>query len=124
MKRDMDLVRQLIMQIADSERPLSLDAFITDYSRGMVIYHLELLQAHGFIDGQQTKSWGGETATYTVIGLTWDGQDFCDALSDQKVWNRTKNIITKTVGTTTFDVIRKTLEMVALDFIKLQMGNL
>ena len=59
MKRNLDLVRNILLQVEKSENYLELtDLFEArdkikdcEFTNNEIIYHVELLIAHGFIDG-------------------------------------------------------------------------
>jgi hypothetical protein len=123
MKRDMDLIRRILAHIAEADSRLDTEAFhYNDYNSSVVLYHLELLAHKGFIDSKIQGTYPTGEFVGSVSGLTWDGQDFYEAMANEKVWRKTKEVITSAVGTTTFDVIRETLKLVSMQFIKTQMG--
>ena len=119
LQRNMDLVRHILKTIEAADDPLSLDDFeYKDCSQEMLLYHLKLLQDQGFIDGVIATDDLGEYLRIRIDALTWSGQDFLSALSDQRVWKKVKDILAKSVGTTTFAVIKQTAELVAIQLIK------
>lgn len=108
MKRDMDLVRSVLMQVESAES--ALDAGQLDYMghpQEEVYYHIELMQRRGLIDASVRRDWGGTVIDVTINGLTWDGQDFLDAMRDDRVWARAKRAVRESVGSTTFEVVKR-----------------
>jgi len=101
MKRNMDLVRDLLLAIekhptlADGSQILSVDSSeklgIQDHSLEEIFYHLELLIKKGLIDGEITL-------LYIISGLTWDGHDFLDSIRDPVIWQETKEGVKKAGG--------------------------
>ena len=101
MKRNMDLVRDLLLAIekhptlADGSQILSVDSSeelgIQDHSLEEIFYHLELLIKKGLIDGEITL-------LYLISGLTWDGHDFLDSIRDPVIWQETKEGVKKAGG--------------------------
>lgn len=100
MKRDMELIKNLMLYIEDRG---SLDGMVLSFRKppelmqwdpaltGQEIekhvanmrHHVSLLASAGFID---LEYWdGGETAF--IRGLTWPGSEFLDNARDPKVWN-------------------------------------
>lgn len=117
MKRDMDLVRNILIRAELSDGPLGLDDFMPaarvavpdkepEALASMVWYHLGLLDAKGMIDCHLMESDDGAIRRAVVYGLTWDGQDFLDALRDDSVWEKTKRAVRESVGSTTFEVVK------------------
>lgn len=119
MKRDMDLVRQLLANIEAAESSVSVESLAVAVGRpkAEASYHLRLLQAHGLIDATLkqdiTGDWFGQ-----VLGLTWDGCDYLDAIRDERVWERTKKVVSETVGSTTMAVVKSAAVAVAEALIK------
>ena len=123
MKRDMDLVRDILLKVEEAERALPVGAFYDlRASKDVVDYHLELLIAHGFLDGTLHGSWGSRVVGGEIDGLTWDGQDFLEAVRDERVWRAVKKAVYEAVGSTTFDVVKATCSMVATSMIKSHLG--
>lgn len=118
MKRDMDLVRNILIRAELSDGPLGLDDFMPaarvavpdkepEALASMVWYHLGLLDAQDMIDCRLLQSDDGSIRRADVYGLTWDGQDFLDALRDDSVWEKTKRAVRESVGSTTFEVVKR-----------------
>ena len=123
MKRDMDLVRDILLMVERAERALPVGAFYDlRASRELVDYHLELLIAHGFLDGTLHGSWGSRVIGGSIDGLTWDGQDFLEAVRDDGVWGSVRRAVRDTVGSTTFDVTKSVSVAVAESMIKSHLG--
>ncbi len=121
MKRDMDLVRDILLKVEGADDQLYLASFSEEcerWSRPMVAYHVELLCSQGLIDGSVQRSGSGKPLEPTVSGLTWSGQDFLDAVRDRRVWDRAREGIAKTVGSATFDVVKAFCSAIALQSLK------
>lgn len=111
MKRDMDLVRKFLIVVEDAKEPLRFGDFrdspgAKGFSEDEILYHLRLMQAHGLLDAVIEESDDGMCVACLVYGLTWDGQDFLDALRDDSVWEKTKRAVRESVGSTTFEVVK------------------
>lgn len=118
MKRDMDLVRSILLQVeaADNECESGQLDFM-GHSQAEVYYHIELMQQRGLIDATVKRDWSGSVIYASITGLTWDGQDFLDAMRDDRVWARSKKAVKDAVGSTTFDVIKKVCVEVATSMV-------
>jgi uncharacterized protein DUF2513 len=91
MQRDMDLVRELLLQLDNDARldgtrwanPAELG--ITDQSPEKVAYHLRMLIGAGFITGKVPQE-----GVPLVSKLTWQGHEFLDDIRDPEIWTKTK----------------------------------
>ncbi len=92
MKRDMDLIRELLLKLESwpMERrdvvQIRPDAVATkEHSPHEIDYHLTLLKEAGFVDFPQES----ESAFY-FRAITWKGHEFLDSVRDPKIWAKTK----------------------------------
>lgn len=111
MKRDMDLARKILQAVESAGDAVHLDDLekmngISNYTDREVWYHVQLLDYAGYLDCLMTQSDDGRLRRGIVYGLTWDGQDFLDALRDDSVWEKTKRAVRESVGSTTFEVVK------------------
>ena len=123
MRRDMDLVRSILLQVegAESDVPLS-DLTCDKWSMAEVAYHVEMMQAHGLLDATIHRGSHGTVVLGEVSGLTWDGCDYLDAIRDDGVWAKTKKLVREAVGSTTMAVIKDAACMVATQAIRARLG--
>ena len=109
MKRDMDLVRSILMRVESADSALEIESFFEDSRPANVtLYHLMLMQQRGLVDARFERDMNGTVYGGSVFGLTWDGQDFLDSMRDDRVWAKAKKAISSSVGSTTFEVTRVT----------------
>jgi hypothetical protein len=95
MKRDMDLIRTILLKIEadpkfDSAYFHSVGATrlgITDHTDAEVIYHVAMLVDAGLLVGNARMATGG---TVMVSKLSWPGHDFLDSVRDPTIWEKTK----------------------------------
>lgn len=124
MKRDMDLVRALLLKLEAMSSSHSTTTFTTDdediavegYDEEQIAYHLLLLQEAGFIEGKRFVS--GE---FSFRRLTWNGHEFLDSVRDPEVWKKTKAGASK-VGGWTFGLIKDLATAVIKETIKEKTG--
>lgn len=95
MKRDMDLIRELLLKLESwpmgrgdvvpipPESPTFLES---GHSAHGIEYHLNLIMEAGLIDSPAQAN----TFIY-FSGLTWQGHDFLDSVRDPEIWRRTKS---------------------------------
>ncbi len=92
MKRDMDLIRQLLLRIESSDRGWRTAFDICGYGRDETNYNLELLISQGFVDGSINRLAGGNSLI-AVRQLTWNGHELLDAIRSESIWAKTKEHI-------------------------------
>lgn len=94
-----------------------------DWPFEIVAYHVRLMAHHGLVDlSDDVRDMNGETLSLAVSGLTWDGQDYLDAIRDPKVWSKVKKTVKEAVGSTTLEVVKQTGALVAMFMVKASLG--
>jgi hypothetical protein len=94
MKRDMDLVRNLLLEIESTDRilyfsHLSEAVRLRGTSSYDLDYHICLLHEAGLIQALERKGLSS-IGPWTVQRLTWDGHEFLDTIRDPEIWSKTK----------------------------------
>lgn len=121
MKRDMDVIRSLLMRLenlnSNSHRILLIsgadsELAIPEVSPDTIDYHLALLRERGLIEPQEGGTLDG--GIY-FRRLTWEGHDFVDAVRDDDIWHKTRHGALA-AGSWTFDIVKE----LAKGFIKKQ----
>lgn len=93
MKRDMDLLRLLLLTLEELDQDgqsiyhfTDVDFSIDGYSWEQVVYHFDLAVESGLVDQ------GGSGVMNGILfrRLTWSGHDFVDAVRDDEIWKRTR----------------------------------
>jgi hypothetical protein len=96
MKRDMELVRQLLLRIDDDPQLDGTREFMYETPDELGIegrsveevgYHIALLIEAGYVDGAVT--WAANPLQ-VIRRLTWDGHEFLDDIRDPGIWSKTK----------------------------------
>ena len=96
MKRDMDLVRLILLEIEDKYRSTAIyDLAIDGYDTEMVAYHCKILYEAGLISDYKARYADNEIYVFGVGSLTWDGNDFLEKIRDDSQWKKVKETITK-----------------------------
>lgn len=114
MKRDMELVRRILIDVADSD--LALDASVfTDERNGFqaIAYHFDIMNEAGLLDANVRRGLGDEYVFAEARALTWKGQDFLASIAPEKVWAEMKMTIAKRLGDATFATIKALAEEMA-----------
>ena len=93
MKRDMDLIRTLLLKIESwppGARVPSTRIVIAPYTEEQIRYHAELLHDAGFIGGVLAVHRASGERPAIVGRLTWHGHEFVDATRSDIVWAAVK----------------------------------
>ena len=86
MKRDMDLIRQILLAVEAESQGL-IDS---KYSKEQVAQHVALLQEAGFVNAAIARNHVNHPTAFVIHDLTWSGHEFLDAMRDDTLWNKTK----------------------------------
>lgn len=94
MRRDMNIVYQIIRQIGDSESRTFEDDFKFDkeVSKEKLHYHLIIMEQEGVIEGSIKAYDDGEVLFYSLY-LGWKGNDFYETFENDNVWENVKKYI-------------------------------
>lgn len=96
MKRDMDLIRLILLKIEEEYGSHTLlDLSIDGYDMETVAYHCKLLFEAGFVSYYDSIYSSGGLDGFQVGSITWNGHDYLDKVRDNSVWHKTKEIIKK-----------------------------
>lgn len=92
MKRDMDLVRQILLwaEAKDAGRLYRLDVEIDGYDHLTVAKHVELMQDRGLVEANVLgfQEHGGAFEA-KIERITWDGYEFLDLARNTSIWTGT-----------------------------------
>ena len=96
MKRDMDLVRDLVLRLESLPmkrgdifliRPDDEELKFDKYTVDQVDYHMRLVYEAGMVEDAGAGSMDG----YGFERLSWRGHDFADSVRDNVIWEKTKS---------------------------------
>lgn len=95
MKRDMDLIRYILLSIEDKYIDSSLQNLqIEGFDMKTVAYHCKILFQENLISYYKPIEADNGLYGFFVGSLTWEGHDFLDKIRDNSIWNKTKAVIT------------------------------
>lgn len=93
MKRDMNLIRRLLLTIESKNQVIEKiieDSDDIDGVKGAVLlFHIRLLIDAGFINGRILDTLCGGSVV-TISRLTYQGCDFLDSIRDDTIWEKFK----------------------------------
>ena len=107
MKRDMDLIRDILLEIeksSDESNRIEIHS-VGEYSSSEINGHLKLLVDVGYVDANTISSFEG--TTYLIRGLTWDGHEFLNDVRSENVWSGVKEKLKRVGGSASLSVIKQ-----------------
>jgi hypothetical protein len=94
LKRDMDLIRTILIKIeSDNNTTISKVVNLDGYDPVEVSYHVKLLIEARLIDGD--NMFADNTGPYRARCLTWDGHEFILSVRDDAIWNNIRSKVKK-----------------------------
>lgn len=111
MKRDMELIRKMILRIEDHLTGWAPDINIEGYTAAQIGYHAYLLVDSGLAVGDDLTDSGDSGPCYSIKHLTPAGHDFADSVRSQYVWDEVMgDIQEKGLPSVTLDIAKKLLD--------------
>jgi len=106
-KRDMGLVRDILLYAAEKPNTLVSDELtFGNHSRELVKYHIKILVQAGLLDGEDSWMTDPIHSHRCGIGnLTWLGNEFVDSAKDSSIWNIAMEKIGKPAVSYSFSII-------------------
>lgn len=98
MKRDMDLIRAMLLAVESDEHGFAPKIEIPGYTKEQINYHACLLEEAGLAKAIDVTTAGSKSPEAMVTRLTWTGHEFLDSARENQIWNQAKDIISKIGG--------------------------
>jgi len=104
MKRDMDLVRSILLYVENQDINNKGYSSITidGHASSEILGHVRLMEEHGLLK-DCLYDLSGNT---TVRTITWAGYDYLDKVRDDSIWKKTKETIVQKGLPLVFDTIK------------------
>jgi hypothetical protein len=105
MKRDMDLIRELMLKLEAIPlraggiyhiEPHHEEVRVEGYDLDTIAYHLSLIKDAGLVDSGTLNPMVG----IGFRGFTWAGHDFIDSVRDPEIWRKTEGALKQAGGFT------------------------
>ena len=116
MRRDMDLVRRILLALEERENhgaPEPLD-FVDEYPKNLVHHHVRLMAEAGLIEAYDCSGVGdGGNAPCWPKSIRMEGYDFLDDARNEGVWGTAKQRLTQIGGSTSLAVFKALLVQIA-----------
>ena|ERR1035437_490631 len=115
-KRDMNLIRLLLIQVESEEGEQGPD--LSGYTKEQIIYHGALLVEAGLVHGTVVDALSG-LAGVQMIRLTWEGHEFLDAARNEALWKKVAAASLKIGGGLTLPLAKALLAKYAKELLGL-----
>jgi len=106
MKRDMDLIRLLLLATEGEEPKPDLSG----YTEAQLVYHSALLIEAKLVHGSSIEDANGEIRTTITARLTWAGHEFLDAARNDTIWKQATDKLKQAGVQVTVSVLQELLK--------------
>ncbi len=109
MKRDMDVIRKIILETAALPYGGQLQS-IDGVEEEVFVMNVIWMEEAGLINAS-AQAGSGSMAMYAIVTrLTWAGCEFADAITDDTLWKKAKETVFKPGISFTFDILKEWLK--------------
>lgn len=114
MKRDMDLVRLMLLRTeshgVDKEAADRHHAECEKYAKPVRAHHIAIMIEAGLIIGQVQTNPEKIPVQGFILRLTWEGHEFLDAARDDTTWKKVRDKVIKPTASFTFGILVEALK--------------
>jgi Hypothetical protein (DUF2513) len=110
MKRDMSIIRNLLMDIESEYTDGGFALEVTgedDYTEEEMNYHLQLMKEAKLIKLETVLDEDEEEEELLIYGLTWEGHELLDSIREEAIWQQLLANLKREKGSMPFSVLRK-----------------
>ena len=105
MRRDWDLVRQILLALEKTESGRLMPGDVPGWDKRIVSYHFKIMNEAGLICA---KCVAGDGSVGCVgLSLTWEGHELLDSIRAHSVWNQVKGLAREKGLDLTFYVVKE-----------------
>jgi hypothetical protein len=95
MKRDMDIIRQILLNAEDDKYPYGGRVHLDGVADEICGHHVALIFDAGLAEGRLIKTDAHGIVGASIDRLTSPGHDFCDGIRQDTIWNKAKEHVIK-----------------------------
>jgi hypothetical protein len=106
MKRDLDLVRQVLLHIEALPAGPPAQYRTSEIDDPVLLAHFELVISAGLVNGKIARSQGTRGDVISISGLTWEGHEWLEMVRSQAMWNEIKSSLLDNGGALTFEMTK------------------
>jgi hypothetical protein len=120
MKRDLDVVRQIMLQIEAHPVTPPVQFRTGELEDPVLLAHLQMMITAGLVNGKVSQSTGARGDVIVISGLTWEGHEWIEIVRDPEVWHETKTTLMENGGALSFELSKA----VATRILRMRLGLL
>jgi len=110
MKRDMDLVRQILLSATAHEHGYADEnPKVSGFTEDQIGHHIYLMQQAGLVEASDSSALDSSSPTALLLCVTWKGHDFIEAARSNNVWTSAKEKAKSVGGSMSFDLLKELL---------------
>ena len=109
MRRDLDLVREILLQLEGQNHV----GEIAGRAPQEVTYHVSLLEGAGLVTQDLYTNLYLNESLLDGIRITWSGHEFLDASRSKATWEKAKQIVIQKTGSLSFELVKTVLVQLA-----------
>ena len=119
MKRDLELVREILLEVekANADPDEWINLRIPDRAPALVSYHVKLLHDAGLLEATDLSDLSG--SCWAPRSLTWAGHEFLDAARNDTVWNKALSTLKDKAPSVPFEIVKAVVIKTCKDFFGL-----
>jgi hypothetical protein len=106
MKRDMDAIRKIVLAAKDADKQITN---LEGVDQQTFMNSVALLHEAGLVHAAIRESHGTAQAAL-LFRLTWNGHEFADAIKDESLWNKAREVVLKPAAGWTFSILTEYLK--------------
>jgi hypothetical protein len=117
-KRDMDLIRRILLDVEQCDETNGSGHLELDYeecSDQKMAYHVKMLREAGLIEA--LDFYDSNSPACWPTQLTWAGHEFLDAARDDTRWQKAKRFVIDKAGSVPFEVLKQILVKLATESV-------
>lgn len=108
MKRDMDVVRKIALEMLDLPHDRSLTG-LDGVDQTTFAMHVIWMEEAGLVKAVISEYISRDPPKARVLRLTWEGCEFADAVRSDTVWKKAKESVIKPSASFTFGLLKEWL---------------
>src|ERR1700693_1465649 len=126
MKRDLDLIRDILLAVENWNSPQPLTLASLEYegkTKQEIGYQLELLEDAGYIEVRIIKDHVGiGYLDAYIVRMKMAGHEYLDTVRSPEVWKKTKTTLEKVGGGAALEVVKQIASKFAVELISKYTG--
>lgn len=117
MKRNMDLIREILFWLEDHGSGMPE---VPEHTEEEIGHHCYLLWRAGLIEAANSSCMDDDQPQAIPLSITWDGHEFIDAARDSNLWKLAREKVIGPAGSVSFTVLLEWLKAEALKRLGIQ----